>query len=155
MDQRPVIIDELTGRPLTGTDCIRDRIDEVFTRWEAGESMRSIAESMPIHVTPSTISYVMRSTPEWMMRYEAAQEFRAQELIERTVRIAEKGEQLGDAAGLRVASDTYMKLAAKLAPNKYGDKAQLQISGAVVRAEDLSDAELARAVAKGQTSADA
>lgn len=108
-------------------DAVLERRDEIFELYMAGHGFKTIVEMLGIHESPNYVRFTLRA--EAHKEYLEAHTARAHSLVEEAVDTARLGRALGDAAGLRVAADTFLKVAGKLAPTQYGDKAQIELSG--------------------------
>lgn len=138
--------------------------DAICERLSEGESLRAICrdEDMP---GQSTVFKWLAAHPEFVEQYARAREAQADRMADEILSIADDG--LNDTyvdddgnkrtdqdviARSRLRVDARKWLASKMAPKKYGDKVQTELSGSlnVRSAKDLTDDELA-AIAAGSS----
>ena len=141
-------------------EAILVRKDEMLELYMAGYGFRSIVDSLGINESPNFVRLVLSSDPSTRREYIEAHISRAHTLVEEAVDTARMGKALGDAAGLRVAADTMLKVASKIAPTQYGDKASLELTGkdggpVKMIASNMTDEQLAEIAARGATEAGA
>lgn len=110
-------------------EAILARKDEMLEMYMSGYGFRSIVEMLGINESPNFVRMILGSDPSTRKEYIEAHISRAHTLVEEAVDTARMGKALGDAAGLRVAADTMLKVAGKIAPTQYGDKASLELTG--------------------------
>lgn len=112
---------------------LRDQVvalaDEIFDRYVWGESLQAIADTLPFKVPGWKLRYILTTDAATSERYMMAGIERAHNLVDAAVDYGRQAAALGDAAGLRVAIDTNLKVAAKLAPRDYGDTSKLELTG--------------------------
>lgn len=128
------------------------RADEIFERYMAGESMRQIAESMPFKVAGWRLRDILLDNPDTRESYANIHIHRSHNLVDAAVDYAREAGMLGDAAGLRVAIDANLKVAAKINARDYGDKSKLELTGkdgGPMRIVALSDEQLMEIAARG------
>lgn len=160
----------MTGRPSSYTQEIADLICE---RIANGESLRTICadEAMP---AKSTVFKWLAERSEFSDQYARAREAQADALFDEIIDIAddgtndwmEKHSADGEAIGWRENGEALRRsvlrvdarkwMAGKLRPKVYGDRTQMEHTGAnggpiehTVSAKDLSDDELARLALSG------
>ena len=103
--------------------------DEVFDRYVHGESFQTIAESLSFDIQGWKLRDVLMAHETTKDTYAKSGILRSHNLIDSSLEYAKRAATLGDAAGLRVAIDTNMKIAAKLNAIDYGDKSKLELTG--------------------------
>lgn len=103
--------------------------DQVMDRYIAGDSFNKIAEELPFKIPAWRLRTILAELPETAEAYKNVAVQRAHNLVEAAVSNAHVAALIGDAAGYRVANDTYLKVAAKLAPAEYGEKSKLELTG--------------------------
>lgn len=103
--------------------------DEVFDRYAWGESFQQIADTLDFDVQGWKLRNVLMNSDETKDRYATVGIERAHNLVDAALDYARKAASIGDAAGLRVAVDTNLKVAAKLNAADYGDKSKLELTG--------------------------
>tara|TARA_Y100000310_G_scaffold315129_1_gene365354 strand:- start:635 stop:1111 length:477 start_codon:yes stop_codon:yes gene_type:complete len=118
-------------------------MDEIIERLADGESLRAITalDHMPVK---TTVINWLNADRDFLVRYARAREAQADAIFDECLDIADdstgdvsvddKGKlvfngEVVQRARLRV--DTRLKLAGKLRPEKYGDRLDLQVSGAL------------------------
>jgi hypothetical protein len=135
-------------------DWVAGNIDEILERYAAGESMGSIAASMQDRFPMSAwkLRDIIVTNPEHFASYSQARLHRAHSLIDEALDVVNDARKIGDTAGLKVAFDGYIKVASKLAPREYGEKAKVELTGeggGPVKLLALTDDELMRVAANG------
>ena len=108
---------------------ILEMADAIMDQYVAGDSLSKIAETLPIPYPAWKLRNLLAEHPQTAARYLTLPLERAHYLADEAVEVAHEARMIGDSAGKRVASDVYMKTAARLAPSVYGDKAQVELSG--------------------------
>ena len=103
--------------------------EDIFERYMAGESMRLIAESMPFKISSNRLRDILLNNPDTREAYADIHIHRSHSLVEAAVDYAREAGMLGDAAGLRVAIDANLKVAAKINARDYGDKSKVELTG--------------------------
>ena len=103
--------------------------DDVFDRYVYGESFQAISESLPFKIQGWKLRDMLMSMDETKETYARSGILRSHNLIDASIDYGRKAASIGDAAGLRVAVDTNMKVAAKLNAFDYGDKSKLELTG--------------------------
>lgn len=103
--------------------------DEVFDRYAWGESFQQIADTLPFQVQGWKLRNILMSADETADRYATVGIERAHNLVDAALDYARKAAAIGDAAGLRVAVDTNLKVAAKLNVRDYGDSKKVELTG--------------------------
>lgn len=103
--------------------------DEIFDRYVWGESLQAIADTLPFKIQAWKLRYILTTDKQTSDRYMMAGIERAHNLVDAAVDYGRQAAAIGDAAGLRVAIDTNLKVAAKLAPRDYGDTSKLELTG--------------------------
>jgi hypothetical protein len=150
------------GRPAIWTQEMADKVCEQLAE---GDSLRTVCTSddMP---SMSTVFKQLRIDPEFAQQYANAKEQGAIAMFEEMMDIADDGtndfmlrkdESGGDTgfyfenkealARSRLRVDTRKWALSKLAPKKYGDKIQTELSGSL-SITNMSDAELDAAIKK-------
>lgn len=114
----------------TVAEHVASRAAELIDRYVQGESMDSLAATLPVKVSGWSLRNLLAENPETALAYKSANLNRAHALVERSLELAQKAGELGEAAGYRVAVDTYIKVAGKLAPEVYGEKQRVELTGA-------------------------
>ncbi len=114
------------GRASIYTDELAELICE---RIADGESLRAICEddNMP---SRRCVLYWLESNETFCAKYARAREAQADVMDDKILTVADKCTP-EDAAAARVKIDAYKWRASKLAPKVYGDKQQVEHSGAV------------------------
>jgi hypothetical protein len=126
------------GRPSGYTQAIADRI---CNRLAEGESLRKICLSDDMPATSSVCKWLTEH-PDFAEQYTRAREAQADKMAEEILQIADDGmnDTYVDADGKvlvdqdviarsRLRVDARKWLASKMAPKKYGDKVQAELSG--------------------------
>ncbi|WP_376711077.1 terminase small subunit-like protein [Pseudochrobactrum lubricantis] len=113
------------GRPSDYTEAMASHI---CAEMSAGRSLRSICEDtdMPDRVT--VFRWLARHK-EFRNQYARAQEDRASAMAEDILDIADD-EECPDVQKAKLRIDTRKWLMSKMAPKRYGDKQQMQLTGA-------------------------
>ena len=101
----------------------------VFDRYVWGESFQSIADSLPFTIAGWKLRQILMDSDETKEQYAMAGIERAHNLVDAALDYGRKAAAIGDAAGLRVAVDTNLKVAAKLNAAAYGDKTKVEHTG--------------------------
>jgi hypothetical protein len=125
--------------------------DEVFDRYVWGESFQSIAATLPFKVAGWKLRVILMESEETRETYANANILRSHNLIEASLDYGRQAAAQGDAAGLKVAIDTNMKIAAKLNA-AYNDKATIEHTGqggGPIKLLAMTDDELLAIAAKG------
>jgi len=108
-------------------DTVRKHANEIMARWAAGESLEKIGQSLEHKVSAMQIRLAIRNDEQLHERWAAVREHRAHYLIEAAADDARYAAASGE---YKAAADIRMKLAAKLAPELYGEKATIAHTGA-------------------------
>ena len=103
--------------------------DEVFDRYVWGESFQAIADSLPFKAPGWKLRQILMDSEETRDQYAMAGIERAHNLVDAALDYGRTAAALGDAAGLRAAIDTNLKVAAKLHASAYGDKSKVEHTG--------------------------
>lgn len=125
--------------------------DEVFDRYVWGESFQAISTTLPFQVPGWKLRVVLMESEETRDTYANANILRSHNLIETSLDYGRQAAAQGDAAGLKVAIDTNMKIAAKLNA-AYNDKATIEHTGqggGPIKLLAMTDDELLAIAAKG------
>ena len=125
--------------------------DQVFDRYVWGESIQAIADSLPFKVQGWKLRQILMDSEETRDQYAMAGIERAHNLVDAALDYGRKAATLGDAAGLRAAIDTNLKVAAKLHASAYGDKSKVELTGAnggPVKLLAMTDEELLKIAAQ-------
>lgn len=125
--------------------------DEVFDRYVAGESFHAIATSLPFEIQGWKLRQILLESDETSGRYAMAGIERSHFLIDQALDHAKSAAAIGDAAGLKAAIDTNLKIAAKLNA-AYNDKATVEHigqGGGPIKLLAMTDAELLKIAAQG------
>lgn len=101
--------------------------DEIFELFMDGIGFKLICAQLDIKESPQYVRLTLQTYAR--KEYLNATLARAHSMVEEAVDTARLGKVLGDAAGLRVSVDTLLKVAGKIAPGEYGDKASLELTG--------------------------
>lgn len=109
-------------------DDVLDIAEEVFDRYVYGESFQAIADSLPFKIAGWRLREILMESEETRETYARASTLRSHNLVDAAVEFGYKAAKVGDAAGLRVAVDTCLKVAGKLNA-AYNDKASLELTG--------------------------
>lgn len=110
-------------------ESILARADEILERFIGGESLKSIAATIEPPISLWKLRELLISSEQTADAYKNASIHRAHALVEDAVDLARTASAIGDAAGIRVATDTFLKVAGKLAPTEYGDKSKVELTG--------------------------
>lgn len=102
--------------------------DDVFDRFVWGESFQAIADTLPFKVTGWKLRQILLESEETRETYANVNILRSHNLIEAALDYGRQAASLGDAAGLRTAIDTNLKIAGKLNA-AYNDKATVEHTG--------------------------
>lgn len=116
--------------PLGPVALARLHFKDILARHSQGESLQEIAESLDPGLTGAQLRRAIADDNEMTKSFNAIVELRAHWMIEECGRLAGMAAKAGDVAGMKVAIDSYMKLAGKIAPKLYGDKSTLELVGA-------------------------
>ncbi len=111
--------------------------DVVFDRYVWGESFQAIADSLPFKVPGWKLRQILMDSDETAEQYAMAGIERAHNLVDAALDYGRQAASLGDAAGLRAAIDTNLKVAAKLHASAYGDKTKVEHTGANGKAIEI------------------
>lgn len=103
--------------------------DQVFDRFVAGQSFQQIADELQLGIPGWKLRKIVVDTPDLAELFADMNSIRAHNLVDAAVDFARQAAAIGDAAGLRVAIDTNLKVAAKLAAAEYGDKQKVELTG--------------------------
>ena len=126
--------------------------DDVFDRYVWGESFQAIADTLPFAITGWRLRDILMNSPETAETYANIGIHRAHNLVDATIDYGRQAAAIGDAAGLRVAIDTNLKVASKLNVADYGDSKKVELSGAgggPIKLLALTDEELLKIAAQG------
>lgn len=130
-----------------------DTVSALCERIAAGESVKSICrdKAMP---SEYTVYKWLNDFPEFAKQYAHARERQADFYADDIIRIADECE---DPQKARVQIDARKWKASKMAPKKYGDRQEVELSGSVEVAltPEARAAEIARLMAKLKPDADA
>lgn len=111
--------------------------DDVFDRYVWGESFQAIADSLPFKVAGWKLRQILMDSEETKDQYAMSGIERAHNLVDAALDYGRTAAALGDAAGLRAAIDTNLKVAAKLHASAYGDKSKIEHTGANGKAIEI------------------
>jgi hypothetical protein len=103
--------------------------ETLFKRFVDGEALLTVASDLVPEIPSWRVRSIITSCPQLVERYDAALTERAHNLVEQAVAYGSTAAQIGDSAGLKVAIDVNMKVASKLAPNHYGEKTKMELTG--------------------------
>ena len=129
------------GRPATLSADDKDLILEYI---ESG--MSNDAACGMVHVVPATFYLTLNREPEFLERYQVAKANAVEAIVdeaEAAARSAWNAKSGHEVAGAKVFSDFKKWQAARLAPNRWGEKAQVQVTGAIT----MDDTEMAKRAA--------
>lgn len=139
----------------SAADILRAKVlevaDDVFDRYVFGESFQSIADSLPFKVPGWKLRQILMEDVATSETYANANILRSHNLIDATLDYGRQAAALGDSAGLKVAIDTNMKVAAKINA-AYSDKSKVELtgeSGGPIKLLALTDEQLLRIAAQG------
>jgi hypothetical protein len=119
------------GRPSTYSQEIAA---EILNRMSCGEYMTHILESDPKFPTHVTLYNWMDKHPEFLTAYARARDLQARRFVEQCLEISDEARHEDNAAKVQAARlrvDTRKWVAARLAPREWGEKQQIEHSGAV------------------------
>lgn len=125
------------GRP---TDYCDEVVDLICSRLAVGESLNRICKDADMPAM-STVFGWLSKYPEFLEKYTRAREAQAETHADRIIEIADDADI--DAHHKRIMVDARKWVASKLKPKRYGDKAEVEHSGAVgltVTVKRLTDA---------------
>jgi len=108
-------------------DALLERSDEILELYMAGYSFEMAMQAIRFDESPHYARYNL-----WLHakeKYMAATKARSHQLIEKAVDVGRMAISLGDAGGMRVAVDTFLKVAGKINPDEFGDKARIEHTG--------------------------
>lgn len=132
---------------------VLDASDEIFDRYVLGESMNSIAQSLPFKVPDWKLRTILMESEETRDLYATSAINRAHALVEQALDHGRLAAALGDASGLRTAIDVNLKVASKLAPRQYGDTSKVELTGkdgGPLKIVALTDEQLMEIAARGR-----
>jgi hypothetical protein len=130
--------------------------DQVFDLYVAGMSFRLIAEQLKLGVAGWKLRDIVINSEETAKVYANANIHRSHHLIESAIDMAQEAAALGDAAGLRAAIDTHIKIAGKINA-AYNDKSSVEHIGAgggPIQLLNMTDEQLLKVIAQGAQEAD-
>jgi hypothetical protein len=106
---------------------VLERQDEIFELYMCGHSFEVAVQMLGMTESPNYVRLKLweHAHDQYLMATKA----RAHNLVEKAVDVASLSTRLGDAAGMRVAVDTYLKVASKISPEDYGDKTKIEHTG--------------------------
>lgn len=120
----PPVLVEAPREPLV--DIVRRNWQEIFARHAGGESLETIAKTLDAPITGFQIRCAIASDIELDTRWRAVRAFRAQVFIEQA---AEYVKDLAKAGLYNEAVDKLIKLAEKTAPDVFGPKQTVELTG--------------------------
>ena len=126
--------------------------DEVFDRYVWGESFQAIADTLPFKITGWRLRDILMNSEQTADTYANIGIHRAHNLVDATIDYGRQAASIGTEAGLRVAIDTNLKVAAKIHAAEYGDSKKVELTGAgggPVKLLALTDEELLKIAAQG------
>lgn len=129
------------GRPPTLSADDKDLLLEYI----AGGMSNSKACRM-LHIEPSTFYLTLGREPEFMERYQAAKAGAVDAVVDEAEEAAEKAmtaETGAQVAGIKVFTDFKKWQASRLAPQRWGEKASVHVTGAIAG----DDQEMAKRIA--------
>lgn len=124
----------------------------VFDRYVWGESFQAIADSLPFKVQGWKLRQILMDSKETREQYAMAGIERAHNLVDAALDYGSAAAKLKTEAGLKVAIDVNLKVAAKLNASDYGDKSKVELTGAgggPVKLLAMTDEELMKIAAQG------
>jgi hypothetical protein len=119
--------------------------EDFFKRFAAGEALSSIARSLVPQIPDWRVRSLIMRNRDLADRYDSALLERAHGLVESAVEYGRRSADIGDSAALKVAIDVNLKVASKIAPNVYGDKTNVELTGkngAPVKIMTMTDEQL-------------
>lgn len=136
---------------------LREKLDaaaqDIFDLYVAGKTWDEIAAGLPFEIQPWRLRHMLVEGASTRAMFFQANAIRAHNLVEETLAMARQAAMLGDASGLKISIDTLMKLAAKFAPQHYGDTAKVEVSGpggGPIKLVALTDEELLEIASRGK-----
>jgi hypothetical protein len=108
---------------------VLDVSDEVFNRWVWGESFQAIADTLPFKIAGWKLRSILMEHETTAEQYKTIGILRAHNLVDAAIDYGRQAAAIGDSAGLKVAIDTNLKVAAKLHAADYGDKSKVELTG--------------------------
>ena len=99
-----------------------------------------------MRIEPATFYLTLNRDPDFLERYQAAKASAAEALVddgEAAAERAEFAESGAKVAGLKVRADYKFRMASRLAPNRWGEKASVHVTGTV----STDETEMAKRVA--------
>jgi hypothetical protein len=109
-------------------EAVLERKDECLELYMNGHSFEQIVAMLNIAESPNYTRFILYTYA--YKEYCAATKARSHSLVEKAVDVARQSIAIGDSAGYRVATDVFLKVAAKLNREEYGDKASMEVTGA-------------------------
>lgn len=129
---------------------LRPKVDTLLEMYIDGMSFKQIVEQLQINASPASVrNYLFQQHGE---AYDRAIVERAHEMVDRNAEDAARASANGDSSGLKTAIETRFKLAAMYAPDQYGEKRRVELTGkdgGAIRLEALSDEALLKIAAQG------
>jgi hypothetical protein len=131
---------------------VLERKDEFLELYMNGCSFAQAVELLDVKESPNYVRLVI--TKYCREEFVLAQRSRAHSLVEQAVDVARMAVKLGDSGGFRVATDAMFKAAGKLAPEEYGERSKMEVTGKnggpiALAAGNLTDEQLAQIIANG------
>lgn len=108
-------------------DALMERADEILELYMAGYSFEMSLQAIGFNESPHYARYNL-----WLHakeKYMAATKARSHQLVEKAVDVGRMAISLGDAGGMRVAVDTFLKVAGKINPDEFGEKSKIEHTG--------------------------
>ena len=131
---------------------VLEMAEEVFDRYVWGESFQAIADNLPFKIQGWKLRSILMDSEETSDQYAQLEIIRSHNLVDATIDYARKAAAIGDSAGLKVAIDTNLKVAAKINTRDYGDSKKVELTGdggGPVKLLAMTDEELMRIAAQG------
>jgi hypothetical protein len=110
----------------TLSSIVRRCWQEIFTRHAGGESLEAIAKTLDKPISGVQIRGVIDNDTELSTRWRAVRAIRAHVFIETAAELTKK---LAEAGLYNEAADKLIKLAEKTAPDVYGPKQTVELTG--------------------------
>lgn len=130
------------GRPPVMTPEMQDRVIDLLSQ---GKSNREACAELGIDV--GTLYYNTGKDPDFFNRYDAAKKSAVDALVDQAGAVAEdalRAENGTQVAAAKLLADHKWREASRRAPQRWGEKAQVEVSGKV---ETADPAELAKRLA--------
>lgn len=106
------------------------RWDSIVALWAEGDSFVTIVSKLSMECSPASLRQAIALSPELVGQLNAVLALRSDSMVEQAVDWARDAARTGDPSGLKVGIDTFLKVASKVSPERYGDKSRVELTGA-------------------------